>query len=70
VTRLDEISINDFSLVESMPYYSYDNGLLEVPKVTNIDSLNATISYTGQLKQLPDKNGKIMFELSYVKTLQ
>jgi cytochrome c peroxidase len=70
VTRLDEISINDFSLVESMPYYSYDNGLLEVPKVTNIDSLNATVFYTGQLKQLPDKNGKIMFELSYVKTLQ
>lgn len=70
VTQLDEISVIDFSLVESMPYYSFDTGLLEVPKITNIDSPDAIVSYTGQLKQLPDKTGKILFELRYVKTLQ
>jgi cytochrome c peroxidase len=70
VTKLDEISINDFSLVESMPYYSFDTELLEVPKISNIDSPDAIVSYTGQLKQLPNNTGKIVFELRYVKTLQ
>lgn len=70
VTKLDEISINDFSLVESMPYYSFDTGLLEVPKISNIDSPDAIVSHTGQLKQLPNNTGKIVFELRYVKTLQ
>jgi cytochrome c peroxidase len=63
VSQLNEISMTDYSLVESMPYYSIDTGLLELPTITK-----GSDSYTGELKSTPAN--KSLFSLEYVKKLQ
>ena len=70
VTYLNKISINNFSLVESMPYYSVETGLLELPKLSSTDGANKIVSLTGQYKYTSENVEKIVFKLIYVKKLQ
>lgn len=70
VTQLDEISITDYSMLESMPYYSFASELLELPVLLNIDNTRQADSYIGQLKYLPTDDGTIRFNPLYTKKLQ
>ncbi|NOR81326.1 MAG: c-type cytochrome [Methyloprofundus sp.] len=70
IKQLDEKSMTDFSMLESMPYYSFETGLLELPVLSGIDNVNQTFSYTGQLKYIASDVGKLTFELLYAKKLQ
>lgn len=67
LTHLHETPITDFSMLSSIPYYSVDTGILELPTIEDSTQMGA---YIGQLKYLPENNGKINFELSYSKNIK
>ncbi|RLA26100.1 MAG: hypothetical protein DRQ62_00630 [Gammaproteobacteria bacterium] len=69
LTQLDEIEITDFSMLTSMPYYSFDTGILELPVISSIDNSIQMETFIAQLKYIPANDGKLYFELIYFKNL-
>jgi cytochrome c peroxidase len=70
ISKFDEIAITDLSMLESMPYYSFDTGLLELPKVSSFKGTKQALSYVAQLQYLPTADGVFSFKLVYAKKLQ
>ena len=68
--QLSEIAIADFSMLNSMPYYSYDTGILELPVLSNATHSTPRNAYTAQLKYRSTKADKIYFKLLYSKVLE
>lgn len=70
IQQLDEILITDFSLIESMPFYNFTTGVLELPELLKIESAGQVSSFTAQLKNISTDSVKTTFELLYAKKLQ
>jgi len=70
LTRLDEVAVTDFSIVNAMPYYSFDTGILELPGILNAKSSTSEAAYIAQLQYSPAKSGRIYFKLLYSKSLK
>lgn len=70
VNRLDKILITDYSMIDSMPSYSFDTRLLELPQLLNITNTKPLNSYIAQLKYIPAVDNTIRFELVYAKKMQ
>ena len=48
-------------MLESMLYYSFDIGILELLVLSSIDDTNQLVTYTGQLKYISTATGKTAF---------
>ncbi|BCG63086.1 MAG: cytochrome c peroxidase [Methyloprofundus sp.] len=70
VSKFDEIVITNLSTLESMPYYSFDTGLLELTQISNFNGAKQAVSYVAQLQYLPTADGVLSFKLVYAKKLQ
>lgn len=70
VTDLKEISVTDSSLIDSMPYFSFKTDVLEIPVVTEMNNNNPIGTFVAQLKLAPASNGKMVFDIAYLKPLQ
>ncbi|NOQ15488.1 MAG: c-type cytochrome [Methyloprofundus sp.] len=70
ITQFVEIFDIDWSMIEAMPYYSFETGMLELPKISGSDEENPNVAYTGQLKYIALDNGEMIFKLLYTKKIQ
>ena len=68
--KLEETAITDFSIVNTIPYYSLDTKMLEIPMISNVENLIQMDTYIGQLQRVPTQNEKATFKLLYSKNIK